>query len=139
MYPWIKEGDLIFIQSTRWEDIRRGDIVAYQSNDENIWIAHRVIRKEKEFLLTRGDGVISPGRLEKVPRSHLVGKAIFVQKRNGKILNLEHTRFIYYLIKYALPLWWVSCGLIKHRNPLLVLKKTFKKAKEILSWIAKYR
>jgi signal peptidase len=61
MFPFLRNGDILTIDPTPIELIKRGDIVVFEN--EQKWIAHRVIRIQSVDgaiqITTRGDARIS--------------------------------------------------------------------------------
>ncbi|MBI5079491.1 signal peptidase I [Candidatus Wolfebacteria bacterium] len=53
MWPVLKEGSLVFIQSVKKEDIKIGDIVVYRNNKG--FTIHRVAELRENDLTTKGD------------------------------------------------------------------------------------
>lgn len=66
MEPGFLRGDILFLQPQHY---KTGDMVVYQVYEKSIPIVHRVIKKQGELLLTKGDnnryndvGLYRPGR-----------------------------------------------------------------------------
>lgn len=55
MWPALKEGDLIFIQSVAKEELKKGDIVVYRNKDNNTFTIHRIVSLDEETFTTKGD------------------------------------------------------------------------------------
>ena len=53
MRPVLEKGDLIFIKGVEQKDIKVGEIVVYQTEDN--FIVHRVVKIEEGQLTTKGD------------------------------------------------------------------------------------
>ena len=51
MYPTIEIGDVVIVEITK--DIKQNDIIVYK--DEKNFITHRIIQKDKDKLVTKGD------------------------------------------------------------------------------------
>jgi signal peptidase I len=92
MYPAIKDGEIIKVESVEPFQIKKGDVVLYRM--KNGIIAHRVIQIERRnggapFFLLRGDtlercdGVVEPRQV--------IGRVISVE-RNGYDYELNSTR-----------------------------------------------
>ena len=54
MKPEIVEGDMVYIQSCREEDVQTGDVIAFENGNGQM-VLHRVIRREEEGFITKGD------------------------------------------------------------------------------------
>lgn len=55
MEPTIHSGDYIMFTKANFEDVNVNDIVIYYSNDNDIFIVHRVIEKYSDYLVAKGD------------------------------------------------------------------------------------
>src|SRR6266567_7659862 len=71
MLPTIRDGDMLQVERVDPATLRVGDIVFFRSGGE--FKAHRVIRKRKDFFLTRGDAGLEP---ETISRGEIVGKIV---------------------------------------------------------------
>ncbi len=71
MLPTIRDGDILQVERVDPATLRVGDIVFFRSGGE--FKAHRVIRKRKDFFLTRGDAGLEP---ETISRGEIVGKIV---------------------------------------------------------------
>ncbi len=81
MWPVLKEGSLVFIQSVKKEDIKIGDIVVYR-NDKGFTI-HRVAELRENDLITKGDANFqkdAPTKYENV-----IGRALMIFGRIAAI------------------------------------------------------
>lgn len=89
MFPWIREGDIVFLRHTGMREVARGDVVVFEKN--GLLCVHRVLeirgragRDEAHFsLITKGDAtedVDSP-----VSTGDFRGKVEFVYRRNKEI------------------------------------------------------
>jgi signal peptidase len=92
MYPFLKKGDIIIIHPIPLAEIKRGDIVVFQSSGKIV--AHRLIIKKKDQsgYLTRGD--TCPSIDPPVTRDNYLGKVMEVT-RNGKNILPGITRKVY--------------------------------------------
>ncbi|MDD2689400.1 MAG: signal peptidase I [Candidatus Omnitrophica bacterium] len=125
MRPILKDGDFLEIRKLRQEDFRRGDIVAFQKDDSSICIIiHRLVKKENNFFLTKGDAVI--GMDCPIDFNKILGKVINI-KRNGKIVCLNNSYRIYGFITSYLRLPWFYFTFKKNiRTPQLIPLKIFR-------------
>ena len=80
MAPLLWNYDLLEIASTR--EIRKGDIVLFKTTDEEVWIAHRVIKIEKGRIHTKGDN--NGMEDEKTLRADEIGGVVTARWRRGK-------------------------------------------------------
>ena len=92
MFPFLRKGDILTVEPVPMEDIKRGDIVVFESNEQ--WIAHRVIRisdrnNEIQFLL-RGDTNLQFDPV--VNEGNYVGKVFSFQREKKSILVSSLTR-----------------------------------------------
>jgi len=79
MYPYLKDGDMATIEPFDLEKLEIGSVVVFRRN--NRWFAHRLLKKEDGYLLTKGDAVFR----KDPPVSHCdyLGLVIGIE-RNGK-------------------------------------------------------
>jgi len=88
MWPYLRTGDKVVVERVCSEDLRRGDIIVYQSGGR--FVCHRLIRKLNRgsgfLLFSRGDASWSCP--DTVTGDMLVGRVSAVIK-NGKIKSLE--------------------------------------------------
>ena len=55
MEPTFSIGDTVYIdKNVDFQNIKEGDVIAYQT-DGNVYVVHRVVKTEKEQLITKGD------------------------------------------------------------------------------------
>jgi signal peptidase I len=54
MFPLLMKGDVVLVEKVTYKALRKGDIVVFERND--IWVAHRLVRKANGNLQTQGDG-----------------------------------------------------------------------------------
>lgn len=98
MIPLINPGDIVFFNKVKESDIAVGDIVAFY--DGKKLIIHRVIAKEKDKILAKGDNVSAPD--SPLEESDILGKVIRIDGKYG-VINLEerNVRFfqLYFLFR----------------------------------------
>lgn len=99
MEPMIKTGSLCFInKNVDFEDIKEQDVIAYKMDNGTI-VIHRVLEKNSEQLITKGDAneLVDEGV---VTKDNYIGKNIFIipkigyvvmmiQSKNGIIISLS--------------------------------------------------
>ena len=56
MWPVLKRGDLVFVRKVALDDLKQGDVVVYRT--EQSFIIHRVIKKGKGTITTKGDASV---------------------------------------------------------------------------------
>lgn len=54
MEPTISAGEYVMYSKTTFDEVDVGDIVVYR-NSEGIYIIHRIIEKQENYLITKGD------------------------------------------------------------------------------------
>ena len=86
MLPSIRPGDEIELRQASSHEIEIGDVVAYR-RDDRIFV-HRVIEKNCQELVTRGDTLPQPDA--PVSKSELLGVASVV-RRGSRDVSLENT------------------------------------------------
>lgn len=79
MYPTLKPGDLLQFMPYTGRSIRRGDVIVFLSEEEDLKIIHRVVSVDSGGIRTRGDNnsgtdtcILSPDRI--------LGRVISAQK-----------------------------------------------------------
>ncbi|MGE4357158.1 MAG: signal peptidase I [Candidatus Omnitrophota bacterium] len=138
MEPLIKEGDFVKIVPIKTEEIKRGDIVAFLSNGkEKIIIAHRLIKKKNNKLVTCGDSFILAND-PPLEEERILGKVVAV-RRNKREIKLEkgiwyfYGKFISYLRIYGFPLLALILSLYKiFTQPKIFLRGIVKRVKIII-------
>lgn len=97
MKPMLLNGDSIdIVQSNEY---LIGDIVVFEY-DENEYIVHRVVYKDKEKLVCKGDNSF---RLEYIKHTNILGKVMQVV-RNGNIVSLRVMAHKYIDMSYRIGL-----------------------------------
>lgn len=76
MLPSIEVGDCLIIKKTNFEDLKEGDIIAYEKklDKKAIVVVHRIIDINGNEIITKGDNNQKPD--EPIVKSQLVGKII---------------------------------------------------------------
>ncbi|MDY6773917.1 MAG: signal peptidase I [Candidatus Nanohaloarchaea archaeon] len=92
MYPELHVGDILLVHGTDFEDIEQGDIIVYSTEEMEIPIVHRVVKKHDTYLETKGDN--NPGQLEfekHVTPGQIRGVVVFTIPRIGalKLLAMD--------------------------------------------------
>jgi len=91
MYPFIRDGDVLTIQTVEIEKLNRGDVVLYRSAGDRV-VAHRVVGKNATngqwVLMMRGDSGLSTN--EQVPADHVLGRVMSIQ-RGQKVVQFDNT------------------------------------------------
>lgn len=82
MHPYLQDGDILELNAAN-PDLKKGDIVVFKQNGS--LFAHRIVSVSSTKIVTRGDAVSSP---EKLNKSDIIGKVI-ARFRNDKYANLE--------------------------------------------------
>lgn len=152
MFPLLQPNDIIYFKKIPFSKIKVNDAVVLKK--KNQIICHRLIYKNKDYLVTKGDNtIVSDGKIF----SHQILGIVFKVKRNGQIFNPENLYLIQsahylneiikikkaferenlnYLFLKGLPLHLYFEG--KHPNrfyadcDVLIKREDFKKAQEIL-------
>lgn len=74
MEPKIKTGDLVFVKSISFEDVKKGDIITFKY--EGNVVTHRVIDKKEDGFITKGDNNNVQDK-DVVGEEDLIGKVLF--------------------------------------------------------------
>ena len=89
MYPALKRGDRISVESLKDAPPTPGEIVVFQRDGQ--WVCHRVLRVELSVhppqLTTQGDAVTAPD--DPVPLAHVIGRVVAVEPRRVQPWWLE--------------------------------------------------
>jgi hypothetical protein len=84
----IKDGDLITIKRIKNEELKPGDIILY--NQENNFVCHRIISRHQSdgelFYITKGDVLLQADNPQ--PASQVIGKVFCIQ-RGGRSFSIE--------------------------------------------------
>jgi len=71
------KGDIMVLKGVDFEEINIGDVIVYQA-DRKEPIIHRVVKKEEDYLQTKGDnnkGLI--GFEKKIVKEQVIGRSVF--------------------------------------------------------------
>lgn len=99
MEPSISVGDILIIKECREYDVN--DIVTYNV-DNNYLVTHRIIRKENEQLVTKGDNNNTEDS-KKIRKENIEGKVIL----NSKLLKCLYNHWqIMILIVFIILIVW---------------------------------
>ena len=101
MLPLIRDGDLLTIEPVKPWDVKRGDVILYQTEGEKC-VVHRVVkidlRNEQHILVTKGDA--SPGSVEELEENRVLGRVVHIH-RNERCINLN--RNVWWILSRHLP------------------------------------
>ncbi|TKJ44842.1 signal peptidase I [Candidatus Aerophobetes bacterium Ae_b3b] len=81
MSPFIRNGDVVEVVSVNGK-INLGDIILYRSSYGNP-VVHRVIRRSKESVITKGDSL--PSSDQPVLSRQVLGRVVTIQKNGWRI------------------------------------------------------
>ncbi len=84
MSPFIRNGDVVEVVPAKGK-INLGDIILYRSSYGNP-VVHRVIQRNKESIITKGDSV--PSSDEPILSEQVLGRVVAVEK-NGWRMRLD--------------------------------------------------
>lgn len=107
MFPWINPSDKILIKKVPVERIKIGDIIVIHSEEAKVFVAHRVIRIQREIdgksFLTKGDFLFFTDEL--IKEKEVIGKVIEIIKKGRRLKitleNKEREIFSYLIAKYS--------------------------------------
>ena len=112
MFPFLRDGDQLFVAPVAWDGIRPGDILTYRFEDK--FPARRVVAREANRLRLRADNW---ARQEfEVAREDVLGRVV-ARRRRGVIVTRDDWRWIAWsrlvLVRYRarrllapLRRWW---------------------------------
>lgn len=90
MWPFIREGDMVVLKKCNIGDLSIGDIVVYTNKNSDTLVSHRVVKKIKEGVFSKGDGWLS--RCDIVNKDNLIGRLIRIIRKD-KILDLDSSLY----------------------------------------------
>lgn len=113
MFPFMKPGDRVLIQSYPKDKFKAGDLILFKKrmNEKTLLIIHRLVKKNKfrNSFFIKSDTSFNFD--EPVMSDDVLGKAIGIKKRS-KVINLNNMfgrctnfLFLFFSITYILPLF----------------------------------
>ena len=84
MLPLLRNKDILEIMQV--SSVKKGDIVLFQAGEKEQWIAHRVIKIDKEAIYTKGDN--NEPVDEKSLYKHDIAGVVTARWRNGRSLKI---------------------------------------------------
>lgn len=123
MFPWIREGDVVFLRHTKINDISRGDVIVFEKN--GILCIHRVLSisgnaTESNIdagLITKGDAALDLD--EPVSPAELRGKVEFIYRGSKEIKIARGWRGrLGRFLAFASPTtrWWKPAASLLNRK-----------------------
>ena len=105
MEPIINEGDKIYVEKVKFNNLKTGDIVVFYRHKS--FAAHRVIRKKNKQIITKGDN--SPYLDKPLDYSKILGKLVRIEGKYGNInLSSNFARlFSLYFLFYSLSTYYL--------------------------------
>lgn len=119
MSPFIKDGDVVTVSPILHSSPGIGDVVAFIYKETGKLLIHRIVEKNGESYLTRGDNTLEGDGL--IYSANILGSVTKVE-RNGKqvSLGLGPERFLIslltrkgLLLSFVLPVWRAVSPIIK--------------------------
>lgn len=123
MFPWIREGDIVFLRHAKIKDIAPGDVIVFEKS--GTLCVHRVLSVDGDAaqegadfaLITKGDATADSD--EPVAAEEFRGKVEFVYRRNREIgiargWRKYLGRFLAF-VSPALP-WWRPAASLLNRD-----------------------
>jgi ribosomal protein L35AE/L33A len=83
MLPFIWDGDLVLVSPADGSEILVGDVICYRTPPGRL-VLHRVIRRDGERLVVKGDAL---DFTELVPPGQVLGKVMAIERR-GRLWRL---------------------------------------------------
>ncbi len=84
MLPTIWEGESIRVSPCKTSDLKRGAIILYWDERNEVFIAHRFFGFIDKCLLTKGDTTVSSHPIERIDSSNVVGQVRQIVKWRWK-------------------------------------------------------
>lgn len=95
MLPAIEDGEILHVRPLREEKLKTGDIILFRVDEK--FTAHRIVRKQGERYVTRGDSGIDVDVA--ITRDHVLGLVVAKEcTQSGCVVRLNgvRTRFIFH-------------------------------------------
>lgn len=94
MYPFLREGDILWVERVPLEEIRRGNVIMYKRDRGERSVVHRVVRilqilPGRLSLITKGDNVFTPD--EPISSDLVMGK-VMMRLRKGSFTSITRRR-----------------------------------------------
>jgi signal peptidase I len=86
MWPFLRDGDVVWVRETALGDLRIGDVVCYADAGDRLFL-HRLVGREGDTLVTRGDTLTYVDRVE---APAYIGRAVAFERR-GRQVRLDTT------------------------------------------------
>ena len=93
MKPKIQPGDVVVITNRNKEDLKKGDIITFNGEDNDI-ITHRIIDIQNNSYITKGDNNNSIDAFA-VPFENVIGKVLFHIPKIGYIIEFLSKPLVY--------------------------------------------
>lgn len=118
MRPFFKTGDRFVVKKSKTSDLRIGEVIAYNSDNNAEVVCHRLVKKVKlkdGFILYARQDSLPDWQVEKIKEERLIGKVNAVI-RNNRVINLDtwHQRIINRIIIILLPVIQGNYRIIKN-------------------------
>ena len=118
MSPFIRNGDVVEVVSLK-RKINFGDIILYHSSYGNS-IIHRVIQRNKESIITKGDSV--PGSDQPIFSKQVLGRVVCIEKNGWRIrLDKSAGKLLNILLALVSPFSFLIYPSLKFMKPLSFL------------------
>jgi len=122
MLPFVRDGDVITLAPLAGTSPSLGDVVAFLHPDSGKLAVHRVVGKQGDSVLVRGDNTEKPDGL--VPTADLLGRVTRVERDGRRVyLGLGPERcLIAFLtrrglfLSLALPVWRLLRPIVPRRS-----------------------
>jgi signal peptidase I len=103
MKPEISAGDMILVKETKIGNIKKGDILTFQTADKRV-VTHRVAQVTQQGFITKGDNNNVEDK-EKAQPANVIGKVAFILPNAGYIAKLISSKLgfsIFVLLPFLL-------------------------------------
>lgn len=100
MHPFLREGDILWVERVPLEEIRRGNVIMYKRGRGERDVVHRVFRilhiSSERLFITKGDNAFTPD--EPIHPDQVMGKVV-MRLRKGTFTPITRRReFISFVI-----------------------------------------
>ena len=131
MVPITMPGDMIIVNTINPDDLKVGDIIAFQDPDgrPNTIVTHRIVSiddsSESRIFQTKGEANGAPDVFS-VPKSNVIGRLVFVLPLVGYLPGFLINNKIIYVLAIIVPVLLIIVGEIKiiidYSNPFRARK-----------------
>lgn len=99
MEPTIHSGDYIMFTRTDYDSVNVGDIIVYRSKKNDIFIVHRIVSKNSEYITCKGDNN-QTNDTEKITSDMVCGKFVTTLSFMGIFQGGINVNIIFFILVF---------------------------------------